>query len=315
MSNNGTLVRNLIRGGSAGGGSPTEIALLSVTTAPSGSFAVGSKYYNSSTKKIVTAVTADTWTGATSADPVFNTIYTFNSGYYIWNGDTLESTDLNLYILKSSLESGVVATNLDTIVKNGFYTCYGEATGVPSVDYSWFVIHQNSNVNTASATQRAVAYYKDSMIVYERVKTSSAWGDWKTTDLNLYEKVANKSNSYTVSSETTYASSKALVDGLGTKVNGVSVVSDLVSTTATLTVAGNTIYKLGTLTALTLSTVETSDLESIIYFTSDASTASLTDSALSGKWVGMSGSPTLALDTEYVISICNGIGVIGKVGA
>jgi len=94
-----------------------------------------------------------------------------------------------------------------------------------------------------------------------------------------------------------------------------SVVSDLVSTTATLNVVGNTIYKLGTLTALTLSTVATSDLESIIYFKSDASTASLTDNALSGKWVGMAGSPTLALDTEYVISICNGIGVIGKVGA
>ena len=98
MSNNGTLVRNLIRGGSGGGGSPTEIALLSVTTAPSGSFAVGSKYYNSSTKKIVTAVTADTWTGATSADPVFNTIYTFNSGYYIWDGDNLVTTDLDTIV-------------------------------------------------------------------------------------------------------------------------------------------------------------------------------------------------------------------------
>lgn len=118
-----------------GGGSPTQVALLSITTAPSGSFAVGSKYYNSSTKKIVTAVTADTWVGATSADPVFNVIYTYDSGYYIWDGDTLESTDLN-----------------------------------------------------------------------------------------LYEKVANKSNSYTVSSETTYASSKALVDGLGTKVDRKSVV-------------------------------------------------------------------------------------------
>jgi hypothetical protein len=81
----------------SGGGSASQVALLSVTTAPSGSFAVGSKYYNSSTKKIVTAVTADTWTGATSADPVFNVIYTFNSGYYAWDGNSLELTDLNLY--------------------------------------------------------------------------------------------------------------------------------------------------------------------------------------------------------------------------
>ena len=95
-----TLYLGLAReysGGGGGGGGTEQVALLSITTAPSGSFAVGSKYYNSSTKKILTAVTADTWTGATSADPVFNTIYTFDSGYYIWDGNSLESTDLNIY--------------------------------------------------------------------------------------------------------------------------------------------------------------------------------------------------------------------------
>ena len=89
------------------GGSTTEVALLSVTTAPSGSFAVGSKYYDSSTKKILTAVTADTWTGATSADPVFNVIYTFNSLYYAWDGNSLEQTDLNLYATKVELSTGL----------------------------------------------------------------------------------------------------------------------------------------------------------------------------------------------------------------
>lgn len=92
-----TLYLGFARECSGGSGSTEQVALLSITTAPSGSFAVGSKYYNSSTKKIVTAVTADTWTGATLADPVFNTIYTFNSGYYIWDGNSLEETDLNLY--------------------------------------------------------------------------------------------------------------------------------------------------------------------------------------------------------------------------
>lgn len=79
------------------GGTASQIALLSITTAPSGSFAVGSKYYNSTDKKIYTAITANTWTGATSADPVFNTIYTYNSEYYVWDGNSLEPTDLNLY--------------------------------------------------------------------------------------------------------------------------------------------------------------------------------------------------------------------------
>jgi len=87
----------LILDNGSGGGSSEQVALLSITTAPASPFAVGSKYYNSTDKKIYTAITVNTWTGATSADPVFNTIYTFDGEYYIWDGDSLESTDLNLY--------------------------------------------------------------------------------------------------------------------------------------------------------------------------------------------------------------------------
>ena len=72
---------------------------------------------------------------------------------------------------------GTVVTNLDTITKTGFYTCYGNATGVPDEDYSWFVLHQNSNVGTVSATQRAIAY-NTGIIIYERSKQASTWGSW-----------------------------------------------------------------------------------------------------------------------------------------
>lgn len=80
-------------------------------------------------------------------------------------------------IFGDTIYGGTIVTDLNTINKNGFYTCYGTATGVPSSSYSWFVIHQNSNVGTASATQRAVAY-NSTPIIYERVKTSSTWGAW-----------------------------------------------------------------------------------------------------------------------------------------
>lgn len=129
MSNNGTLVRNLTRGGSgggSGGGSATEVALLSVTTAPSGSFAVGSKYYDSTEKKIYTAITADTWTGATSADPVFNTIYTYDSGYYKWDGDNLVSTDVDAF-LKGATVNGVsvVDANKIAVIPNASSSVFG----------------------------------------------------------------------------------------------------------------------------------------------------------------------------------------------
>lgn len=73
---------------------------------------------------------------------------------------------------------GTVVTNLDTITKTGFYTCYGTATGVPNEDYSWFILHQNSNVGTVSATQRAIAYLAGNPLIYERVKIDSTWGSW-----------------------------------------------------------------------------------------------------------------------------------------
>lgn len=68
-----------------------------------------------------------------------------------------------------------VSDNLDDIVYTGFYTCYGSATGAPSEDYSWFVVHLNSGVGTTYAKQIAFAY---DGIQYERFKNTT-WGAWK----------------------------------------------------------------------------------------------------------------------------------------
>lgn len=73
---------------------------------------------------------------------------------------------------------GTIVDNLNTITKNGFYTCYGAATGAPNSSSSWFVIHQNSNAGTISATQRGVAY-GDNSIVFERKKVDGVWKTWE----------------------------------------------------------------------------------------------------------------------------------------
>ena len=110
-----------------GGGSATQIALLSVTTAPSGSFAVGSKYYNSSTKKIVTAVTANTWVGATSADGVFGIIYfydAYDDKYYVWDGDNLVVTDLERYQIKN------ISNNYNSPSEDTYPSSYALSAGL-----------------------------------------------------------------------------------------------------------------------------------------------------------------------------------------
>lgn len=74
----------------------------------------------------------------------------------------------------NTVYGGIIIDNLNNITKNGFYTCYGTAVGAPNSSYSWFVIHQNSNAGTTSATQRCTAY-GDNSIVYERKKVDGIW--------------------------------------------------------------------------------------------------------------------------------------------
>src|SRR5574344_2926375 len=87
------------------------------------------------------------------------------------------ATNLNKGIFGDTQYGGTITSDFNTITKNGYYTGYGTATGAPNSSYSWFVLHQNSNAGTVSATQRAVAY-NSIPIIYERVKTSSTWGAW-----------------------------------------------------------------------------------------------------------------------------------------
>lgn len=102
-------------------------------------------------------------------------------------------TDTNKVIFGDSQYGGTTSTNLDLITKNGFYTCEGTATGVPSASYSWFVLHQNSNTDTATATQRAVAV-DTTFIVYERIKIASEWGAWVAAGVGADQDLSNLSD-------------------------------------------------------------------------------------------------------------------------
>lgn len=81
-----------------------------------------------------------------------------------------------------------------------------------------------------------------------------------------------------------------------------------------LAVEGNTIYKFGTaLTSLTISSVETSDYESIIYFSTGAGTITLSvPNTL--RWGGGE-VPELESNTVYCIAIRNGLAEIDNFGS
>ncbi|MBR2245449.1 MAG: hypothetical protein IJ880_00225 [Bacilli bacterium] len=78
-------------------GKAKQTALLSMSsTAPSGTFQKGSQYFNSTDKKIYTAIEDNVW-GTTGKDPNFGVIYQCDNEYYVWDGDNLITTDLEGY--------------------------------------------------------------------------------------------------------------------------------------------------------------------------------------------------------------------------
>lgn len=75
-----------------------RINLMSITDAPSGEFETGSKYYDSTDKKIYTATEDNTWDNAEVSDPEIDVIYEFDGQNYMWDSDneTLDETDPKL---------------------------------------------------------------------------------------------------------------------------------------------------------------------------------------------------------------------------
>ena len=119
-----------------------------------------------------------------------------SSGYYTFttNGLCLMFSSGNIYVAIGDLlivtktgdnynymyypkNGGNLVDNLNTINRDINATCFGTAIGVPDTNYSWFIEHRNSNVTQTSAYQRAIAYSTD-LIIYERLKINSSWGDW-----------------------------------------------------------------------------------------------------------------------------------------
>lgn len=136
------------------------------------------------------------------------------------------------------------------------------------------------------------------------VRTTSVSGT------RLPEKVADKLKYVTTyikaADGTTDLVIKTYDIGGGGSVKKPTIVDDTTSTDITLTEAkANTIYKYGTLTNLTITAVEQSDEEIIIYFTAGATITATLPNTL--QWVNDNPFAPEA-NTKYVISIVNNIG-------
>jgi len=113
--------------------STASITLLSITTEPSGEFKAGSKYYNSTDKKIYTATEENTWNNAEVSDPETGIYYSYLSDIYIWdsNNSNLSESSFNVTCVnnvykdvlfrKSYNETDSLSVNVITDTTNSIY--------------------------------------------------------------------------------------------------------------------------------------------------------------------------------------------------
>jgi hypothetical protein len=164
-----------------------------------------------------------------TADAVYNDFQNTE----LSNGKYILYFDGTYFILDKSKFGGKVITNANTITRNGFYTAFGTATGVPNSSYSWFITHQNSNAGTASAYQRAIAYSTD-LIIYERTKVSGTWGNWVNRNI--------------VNNLTTSSAGNGALDAyqgkvLNDKINNLKTYSTTETNTGKIWIDGKPIYR------------------------------------------------------------------------
>ena len=153
-------------------------------------------------------------------------IYVNNSGRTI----KLHTEDNHLCQVITTFSTGITALNGLTDQVQNF------AVGTSGTDFA---------INSATATH---TFNLPTASAVNRGALSSA--DWSTFDGKQNalgftpENVANKSDSFTASSTTTYANTKALVDGLATKQNTIIIASNYTNVGLTATTAETILHAL-----------------------------------------------------------------------
>lgn len=131
------------------------------------------------------------------------------------------------------------------LVTNATHT--GDVTGATALTLATV----NSNVGTFgnasnSTTQTVNAKGLTTAISNVPIQIAKSQVTELVSDLATKENVANKSDSYTTSSSTTYASTKAVVDGLATKISGTGTINTIPKFTASGTIGNSQIIDNGT---------------------------------------------------------------------
>jgi len=109
-----------------------------------------------------------------------------------------------------------------------------------------------------------------------------------------------------------YVGTDGLQNQIDTKQSARTVVTDTNTTSVTLAPQGNTLYRYGTLYYLSVADIGEFDDEYTIIFTAGAG-FDFDNTVFDGNWIGAEQAPSFEEGKKYVISVQNGIAVLGGV--
>lgn len=287
-----------------------------------------------------------------TGDPSVGVFYFYNNEYYLWDGNSLEKTDLNIY---EKVENK--STNIDPTTANNITYPTTQAV-VNYVTTKSFVknfidadITQTSGTMVQLAQDIQSKHLETGTIVYgeitcsdmpfqgnaevrvEVLETKGAPNYYQVLEFTLFSTTDAPyqwSFMYYQPQFTTWTWVPKVIIPDQTNNNGKflttngstmswqSIVSETIeidSANPTISpIAGKTYNCITTLESLTLTSIPISNDDIAIYFTTDSSTPfTLTATQLEGKWWNIN-SPTFDKNSEYVICIVNGNAVMAKIG-
>lgn len=150
------------------------------------------------------------WQKVDNTDAV-SSVNGFTGSVSLTTANITENT--NLYYTDVRSRNAISLTNTG----NSGASSYSSATGIFNIPTYTLAGLGGQPLNSNLTSVSSLSYVSPAFVKMTGVDTFAL-------DTTVYENIANKSDSYTVSSSTTYASTKALVDGLATKANDANAV-------------------------------------------------------------------------------------------
>lgn len=219
------------------------------------------------------------------------------SSFFLYNGTTWANIAEQKPLIAADLYTfdGITGTALNTALE------LGDA----------IMVYRNGLLQTVTddytyTVGGATITFVDSLGYADKVSVVTA-----TTGAKPIPTVNNSTISFTVDGITQGSFTTNRATNATIALNVAPQTQNIADSSVSLACVKNTNYFMGTISGLTITSIEVSPLETKLYFTTDSSSFSFANTSGMSQWLGSV--PTFATGKKYVLNICNGIGAVAEI--